>query len=195
MAHIWPYKTFLLPESLIPTLFKVVTCFTDFTGANIAIEPGPFSHYANADGNPFVGPGKDIRPADIRRYNSFLPGGRGSRITMNAGPWNIGTWQCKNEAIPGRDGIVRGVMMSRNSPLRPENLTPRLGLGKNMIKNIRSSLNLNSRFTFGEPKNITLEVLQQNGPGTIDQLLWITSIVCDEFNPNDNICNIPGMHS
>ena len=53
-------------------------------------------------------------------------------------------------------------------------------------------MTFNSRFTFGEPANITLEVLQQNGPGTVDQLLWITSIVCDEFNPNDNICNIPG---
>ena len=67
---------------------------------------------------------------------------------------------------------MMGVVMSDISPVKPTDTSP--------------------RFTIGERRNITLELDQRNQPGNMEDIVWKQTIVCDESNPFDNLCNIPG---
>lgn len=67
---------------------------------------------------------------------------------------------------------MMGVVMSDISPIKPLDVSPRL--------------------TIGERVNITLELDQRNQPGDLADIVWKQTVVCDETNPFDNLCNIPG---
>ena len=81
--------------------------------------------------------------------------------------------------------MVVGPIVSDISPVKPSDISPRMTIGDR----------LNITVTLDQRNQVKVQffrLINFHQPGNLDDIVWKQVIVCDQFNPFDNLCNIPG---
>ena len=81
--------------------------------------------------------------------------------------------------------MVVGSIVSDISPVKPTDISPRMIIGDRLNITVTLDQRNQVKVQFFRPINF-------HQPGNLDDIVWKQVIVCDQFNPFDNLCNIPG---